>query len=128
MRGGAAEGRNWWEAAGPGSLLDKFGNVSSSEKWLNPFYTLSPWAQPCSTCLSRHSAGQRGLEGQPAREAGGAELGWASELFGPQMARTKKAWSSTSRFALQAVGCHRTPSARALPLSGIGSSFCLERA
>lgn len=32
MRGGAVEGRNQWEAAIPESLLDKFGNRSSSEK------------------------------------------------------------------------------------------------
>lgn len=42
MRGGTVEGRIWWEVAGPGSLLDKFGSVSSLEKWLHPFCTLSP--------------------------------------------------------------------------------------
>lgn len=79
MRGGTAEGRNWWEAAGPGSLLDKFENGSSSEKWLHPFCTPFPfWAQPRGTCPSHHSAGQRGPDGQPAREAGGADLGWVS--------------------------------------------------
>lgn len=42
MRGGAVEGRNWWEAASPGFLLDKFGKKSSSEKWLHPICTPSP--------------------------------------------------------------------------------------